>query len=107
VYITGLLVLFSYIIAMRPNRYFAQKRVVKPLFPLFVVFLVLFLVWVEPIIILNPIKGVKRFGGNVSRLFTRYNMVTYWLVAIVLLIALLIGVTICYKVAKPLRAYLS
>jgi hypothetical protein len=92
--------------AIRPNSYFTQKRMVKSLFPLFLAVVVFYIVWFNPIVILNPMKGVKSFDMEVSSIFMGCNIVMYWLIAVVLLIALLIAVSICYKVAKPLRSYL-
>ena len=101
VIITGLLVLFSYIIAIRPNTSYNQK---KRFFKIIMAITFLSFPFINTP--LKPIKREKRFEQDVQQLFNNRNTPIYWIIGIILLLALLIAVTICFKTAKPLRNYL-
>ena len=101
VFITGLLVLFSYIVAIRPNTSFTQRKLSTKI--------ILIIIILYPLLnkeINSPIKREKRLETNLQQIFNARNTPIYWIIGIILLIALLIAVIISYKSAKPLRSYL-
>ena len=107
VYITGLLVLFRYIISIRPNSYYTKKRYNKTNIRLIALLSVIALTPYSSKIIINPIKGEKRFEQDVTQIFNSLRIRLFWIIGVILLIALLIAVTICYKSAKPMRSYIE
>lgn len=104
-YITGLLVLFRYIIAMSPNTYYTQKKEIKTTALICLLTTVTLTLFGRPTFLLNPMKGEKTFERDVTQLYRAVNMPTYWLIGALLLVALIIAVILCYKSAKPLRSY--
>lgn len=104
IYITGLLVLFGYIMAMRPNTYAGKRRILYISVPLAAnLCLSLFN---RNIPTLTPIKVKRTFELDVLRIFNQYNILIYWTIVVILLIALVIVVSLCYKSPKPLRLFL-
>lgn len=102
IYITGILVLFGYILAISSNVYTIKSNYLKSFFIL-----------TFAAIIMNPTntkitqKSVnRRFELTVTKLFEGLNIVIYWNIALVLLAALIIVVAICYNSPKPLRAFI-
>lgn len=102
IYITGILVLFGYILAISSNVYTIKSNYLKSFFIL-----------TFAAIIMNPTntkitqKSVnRRFELTVTKLFEGLNIVIYWNMALVLLAALIIVVAICYNSPKPLRAFI-
>ena len=106
IYITGILVLFGYILAIRPNNYYSKFGVVKRAL-LLVLFLILFLFIFFNGVNLFPLNHSRRFENGVVKIYSSINLSVYWFIAVVLLIALLIAVCMCYKSPKPLRSFLD
>ena len=102
VFVTGLLVLFRYIVAIRPNSSFVQRKISTKVLLLLITTYSL----INNSTLSRPIKREKRFEINLQQLFNLNNTPIYWRIGIILLIALLIAVIISYKSAKPLRSFL-
>ena len=95
VFITGLLVLFSYIVAIRPNTSFTQRKLSTKIILIIIIFYPLLNKEIN-----SPIKREKRLETNLQQIFNARNTPIYWIIGIILLIALLIAVIISYKSAK-------
>ena len=103
IYVTGLLVLFRYMLALRPNLHHKnlKLRIIALAFC--------------SVVILNKITNifntnnetVINYSLEVSALFGGFNMSIYWLLALVLLCALILVVFICFKSPRPLWSYLQ
>lgn len=107
VYVTGLLVLFGYMMAIRPNTRYNHKNSVKFIIAILIIFILRTIIIIGQ---LNPTikngKSIKEFEIKVIDIFSFPNIPVYWLIGFILLIALIIAVIISYKRAKPLRSYL-
>ena len=103
IYVTGLLVLFRYILALRPNLHHKnlKLRVISLAF-----FAVIILSRVTNIFNTNN-DTLINYRLEVRALFGGFNMPVYWLLALVLLCALILVVFICFKSPRPLRSYLK
>lgn len=106
-YVTGLLVLFGYMMAIRPNTRYNHKNSVKFIIVILIIFILRAMIIIGQ---LNPTikngKSIKEFEIKVIDIFSFPNIPVYWLIGFILLIALIIAVIISYKRAKPLRSYL-
>lgn len=100
IYVTGLLVLFGYFLAIRPNIYQIQKHYFK-------YFLI---ICIRTVIIPQKITGtpqfIIKFEPDVIRIIRQINLPIYWFITIILLLTLLIVVSITYKSPSPLRKFL-
>lgn len=100
IYITGLLVMFGYLLAITPNVRFVGLRKFSSLFILVFV-----------LTIMSVIKTVHRpdnknkFDIEVVVMYKGINLIVYWIIAVVLLIALILVVAICFKSPSPLRPF--
>lgn len=102
IYVTGLLVLISYLLALRPNpRQAETSRVVT-----FTSFLVVTVIITSYCSYHGFIIPNIDFEGEVSLIFCIFNITVYWLIALILLAALIIVVSLCFKVPSPLRSFL-
>lgn len=97
IYISGLLVLFGYIMAMRPN-----SRRFKGRFRLSVVVCGVLLM-TGNLLVLPRVS--MSFEWGVLKIFSNFNACIYWVMAIVLLIGLIMVVSICFKSPAPLRPF--
>nr|UUC08048.1 NADH dehydrogenase subunit 6 [Parantropora penelope] len=100
VYITGLLVLFGYMLAMSPNQSFGFLKWGFYMFFIVLGGLMFFFsveVWKG---------GVYKLNGYYSSVVVGFNFPIYWLMGFVLLFVLLGVVNICYKAPAPLRPFL-
>lgn len=100
IYITGLLVLFGYMLAIRPNP--------QPLkINLLLATLAAFRIIAIKLIKISPLpRNEIRFEIKVLLFYKGINSNIYWTIAIILLITLLIVVSICFKSPSPLRPFL-
>jgi len=101
IYITGLLVIFAYLIAIRPNSYQSAPRCI---------FATCIWIFITSIVINNSItlninKPSISIEKIISNIFAHNNTRVYWFIAIILLLALLIVVSLCYKSPNPLRIF--
>lgn len=101
IYITGLLVLFGYFLAIRPNLHQTAKKCFKTYIALFIPIMFI------PINLINLPTFKIRFEKDVISLISNNNILIYWLITIILLITLLIVVSLTYKSPSPLRNYLN
>lgn len=106
IYITGVLVLFGYMLAIRPNNYYTKILSAKFLFLCFI-FLVVGLLITKVNVLLSPMNNKRSFEYDVIQIYSRLSLNMYWFMAVVLLVALLIVVILCYKSPKPLRSFLE
>lgn len=106
IYITGLLVLFGYILAVSPNSF--QKNYPVSIRPLITVVLALVMggALIRFKFDVSSIGNKSSFSIDVVKIFTRYNLGSYWFIGILLFIALVIAVLMSYKSPKPLRPYI-
>lgn len=105
IYITGLLVLFRYIIAIRPNSYQTPKNKQKATLTIILILIIITMKTTAPTLVLESSRGKKTFEEEVIKLFEPVNTPMYWIIASTLLIALITAVTVCFKAAKPLRSF--
>nr|YP_005089259.1 NADH dehydrogenase subunit 6 [Flustra foliacea]AEX16064.1 NADH dehydrogenase subunit 6 [Flustra foliacea] len=103
VYVSGLLVLFSYMLAMSPN----SQGVVGYKFSYFIYGFVVLLVSIFCFSLLGFPDFVLSFEWEVISLFSLWNMGIYWLMMVVLLLALIMVVSLCFKSPSPLRPFMS
>lgn len=102
IYITGLLVLFRYILAINPNPRYSKLR---PFVVLFCLFNVIFMkMFVKPVSL--PIRRIN-YEWEVVTIFSFINSRIYWFIAIILLLALVLVVRLCFKTPSPLRSFLN
>jgi len=98
IYITGLLVLFGYMVAISENRYVAPKHFkFAPL--------ALAGVWAAPMAAERH-RGDRAWPAQITQVFYG-NLQVYWFSGVVLFLALLIAVSLCYKSPKPLRSFVA
>lgn len=102
IYVTGLLVLFGYFLALTPNTYQTSKKYFKSYLisriPL----------WAIPVINRVNLPSFKlSFETDVISLITNFTMPIYWLIVTILLLLLLIVVSLTYKSPSPLRNFLK
>ena len=99
--------LFSYIMSIRPNSYYI-KRGNSKLNILLTRLLFLFTLLFSPLFtMINSINGESRFEHDVIQIFTPLSINLFWIIGVILLVALLMAVTICYKSAKPIRSFIG
>ena len=106
IYITGMLVLFGYMLAISPNNYYPKNSLIKKVI-YFVFFFIFSVSFFNFHFSLTAIRGTSSFEEDVVKIYRAGNLSIYWFMAIVLLIALLIAVALCYKAPKPLRSFLD
>jgi len=103
IYITGLLVLFGYMLAISSNNYYSKSRLVK--FSFIFISLRVFIFMFNKI----DLTGLRFSGGSfdeIIMLFINFNIIVYWLIGVLLFVSLVMVVTLCYKTPKPLRSFL-
>jgi len=101
IYISGLLVLFGYIIAISPNpKRFNKKLIIYIILGFRICFFQNKKIFFFP-------KSNLNYENEVFFLFQKFNLPVYWLITIILLITLVIVVYICFKSQKPLRPFLT
>lgn len=97
IYVRGLLVLFGYTIAIRPN-------VITP--PITYKYMPLSLLLFIPNINTINIEVVKIiYFHDIVDIFNYYNLSLYLIITIILFLSLLAVVNITYKAPRPLRPY--
>lgn len=103
IYITGVLVLFRYFIAIRPNTQNTIKKCFKSYIFIYIVRVIISIIILPDN--LPPIRII--FEKDVVFIINTANINIYWLIALILLLALLIVVSITYKSPSPLRNFLN
>lgn len=106
IYITGILVLFRYILAIRPNNFYSKINNIKKLITCTTALLATTII-TNPIVKLAPLTINNNFEKAVTQLYSKTRLSIYWFIAIILLIALIITVSLCYKSPKPLRLFIN
>lgn len=102
IYITGVLVIFGYFIAISPNTQHTAKKCFKSYAFLFSIGLI-----TNYFVLPNNLPSINiGFEKDVMFMLHIININIYWLITIILLLALLIVVSITYKSPSPLRNYL-
>lgn len=76
IYITGMLVLFGYMLAISPNNYYSIFGVVKKVV-LFTLLLVLFIAVFSNGVRLFPVSHSSSFERNVVKIYSRINLIVY------------------------------
>lgn len=105
IYITGLLVLFGYMLAISANNYYPGGKFVKSFGFFLLGCSILLFVGVD-------LRGfgfisLSSYEFNVVKMYSGFSLLFYWFIAVLLFIALIIVVNLCYKRPKPLRAFLK
>nr|YP_002456345.1 NADH dehydrogenase subunit 6 [Watersipora subtorquata]ABY55230.1 NADH dehydrogenase subunit 6 [Watersipora subtorquata] len=100
IYVTGLLVLFGYFLAMSPNIYQMQKHYFK----------YFLMICMSTVIIPQKMTGtpqfIMKFEPDVMSIISKINLPIYWFMTIILLLTLLMVVSMTYKSPSPLRKFL-
>nr|UUC08030.1 NADH dehydrogenase subunit 6 [Exechonella vieirai] len=104
IYITGLLVLFGYFMAMSPN--YQQFKKTHMMMTLLIVATSTMLIKKLKIIQSSPSNSTN-YEWDPLTLFNNQMLPAYLMMTTLLLIALLMVVTLCYKPATPLRSYIK
>lgn len=105
VYVTSLLVLFGYLLAVSPN-----DKLRRPEHVLTTLFLVTFAAIALPntgVTLATPKSPNTSFPDIVTLIYYDYNAPIYWFVGIILFITLILVVSLCYKSPQPLRGFLQ
>lgn len=104
IYVTGLLVLFRYILAISPNYYY-NSSFKKFFFKFWLILVIICFVFIRS----NGVRVnsvVIDFEEMVILIFNLNRIVIYLLIGVILLIVLVLVVNICYKRPRPLRPFL-
>nr|AJP00041.1 NADH dehydrogenase subunit 6 [Bugula neritina] len=101
IYISGLLVLFGYMMAMSPNPKSFNKNLM-----IYIILGFSMCSFQEKKSFFFP-KSNLNYENEVFFLFQKFNLPVYWLMTINLLITLVMVVYICFKSQKPLRPFLT
>lgn len=102
IYITGLLVLFRYILAMTPNNFRINFNSSKMFFSVFFIF---YTSTITEIYLLP--ESNQNFEWEILKLYNEGNIPMYWFIVLLLLVALLIVVNLVYKSPLPLRPFVK
>lgn len=99
IYVTGLLVLFRYLISLRPNIHHTAKKCFKAYYLILIPFIFYRIFRFLP-------KRSLNYEKVVVNLIRKSRLIIFILITLTLLFILLIVVTLAYKAANPLRKHL-
>lgn len=94
IFVTGLLVLFGYMIAISPNQLDGKTK----MWPITFILL-------TPIIPIKERKSIRDFGTTVSKILSYDNIILFLIAVLFLLYILVRVVVITFKSPKPLRMF--
>jgi NADH:ubiquinone oxidoreductase subunit 6 (subunit J) len=102
IYVGGILVIFSYFLAVAPNQQLPNKSII--LIPLlsFITFIISFLILIDSWV--NPIPV---YINLTSILFTPYNLPILIILVVVLLFTIIVVIKACKLEKGPLRSFIS
>lgn len=99
IYITGLLVLFGYMLVLSPNSIIKISRIYIVIF-----FIIIILIFPSSKLKVNLKLNFE--SVNIINIYEAFNMLIYLLIICLLFVRLILAVYLSYKVPKPLRSYL-